>query len=274
MVASWFSPLVRNNIERSVAPKRWDDLFKKLPTHLGKVFKQNNPRRQEGDPRIIKLFVHDDHHVFIGHGDWNINDGPTMLVSLDPHTGEYTDHGLYETESFEKFYRTSWGETLALCTDGTGFWEPMIPFATYPAREVGKLNSIHIFDAAEHDDKLWVCGSALNAQGQGVASTWWSTDRGLTWKQEVVTGVPGDFQRTHNLEVYDGYLYADSPSGWSKWSGTSWELQPEGSAPYFDTSDYLPWIEVNVPNASYWEYAGNYIVVGTYAGEIYTRRLW
>lgn len=277
MSTAWHAHALAGAPAGEVTPPRWDDVWgEPLPPHPGRAWKTQTGRRI-GSQAIPALYVHDDHHVLVGHGDWDANDGSTLLVALDPATGTYATTGPHSTEAFHAFRPTSWGETLALFVDGTGYWEPMHPFTTWPERPVGELNALHVFDAAEHEGRLWVAGSALDANGRGVASTWWSVDRGTSWAQSVVTGTPGDYERAYHLHVDDaGRLLAGLDSvadprrasaSWYAWNGASWDrvswtppapAEPQPPYPVPATPHAL------ARTSTHW-------VLGTASGDIYTR---
>ena len=129
----------------AVAPDRWRDFWNLLPPHPGRAHKAGNGRRP-GKPTIRDLFVADDAHVFIGHGDMDANDGSTLLVSLDPAAGTYTSHGSHRTEELSVFRQAPDGSVWAPYVDPTGFWEPTLPAAVWPARGLGMIDAIHVFD--------------------------------------------------------------------------------------------------------------------------------
>lgn len=274
MSTLWHSHMLAGAPAGEVAPPRWDDVWgDPLPAHPGRAWKAVNGRRA-GDPRILSLYVHDDRHVLVGHGDWDANDGSTLLVALDPETGTYQTTGPHPAEAFLRFRSTSWGESLALNVDGTGYWEPMVPFATWPDRPVATLSGLHVFDAVEHDGLLWLSGSALNDRAQGVATTWWTADRGGTWNQVIVTGTPGDLERAHHLRVDDagrlrvGLNSITTPqwASWYVWTGTEWE--PDRWWP----SDPGPLVcPYPVPPGGVVARTSTHWVLGTVSGDLYTR---
>lgn len=235
MSSSWLSMMVVGAGKSFVAPERWVDVWgDPFPKHAGALLKQADGRKQ-GSPAISALHVVDDHTVLIGFGDWQSNDGPTALTTIDPTTGESTVHGVYPTEAFETF-RTIDGVTYALFVDPTGFWEDTLPYATYPVQDtpVGKINAIHVFDIVKHEDTLWVCGSSHDGNGSAVAAVWYSEDNGATWTRTTPSGKVGDLERASRLGVgLDGrvsvllnavHWIEDGNSGeWYSWNGTEWE---------------------------------------------------
>ena len=255
-----------------VAPDRWREFWDLLPPHPGRAHKAGNGR-PPGSPAIHALFVADDAHVFIGHGDGNVNDGSTLLVSLDPAAGTYTAHGVHQTEQLDVFRRAPDGSIWAPYVDPTGFWEPTIPAAVWPARDLGMIDAIHVHDVLHHAGRIWYAGSTHAPGGSGQAAVWYSDDGGATTVKTAPTGVAGDFERAYRLEVGpDGRVLAalNVISGglkWYAWAGADWEqtatpddppvesLEPPQPAP--------PHVSI-VRTSTHW-------VLGTVSGELYTR---
>ena len=229
MVVARTSHLARTVDEPVQSPGHWlepKEGWEKLPPHPGRAIKPA-PGRNEGNPIILGLTVFDDKHVFISHGDWNKNDGATMLVSLNPETKEYTNHGIYDTEAFEGT-RILNGRLYLPYTDPTGHWEQSYPFAVYPPfdHEISKTDGLHFFDIAEVDGMLFVTGSAYR-DGVSYAAVNISGDQGRTWSLEYPTPVSDDVTmgRSHQIEAVGGTVYAMTAAKWYKRLGPNqWEL--------------------------------------------------
>lgn len=255
----------------AVAPDRWRDFWTLLPPHPGRAHKAGNGRRP-GKPTIRDLFVADDAHVFIGHGDMDANDGSTLLVSLDPASGTYTAHGVHNTEELSVFRRAPDGSVWSPYVDPTGFWGPTLPAAVWPARELGMIDAIHVFDLLHHDGRIWFAGSTHAPGGSGQAAVWYSGDGGATTVKTLPTGVVGDFERAYRLGVgQDGRVIAalNVNSGgleWYAWTGSAWEpteAPPDQPSPPAPPSPVPPYT-ASARTSTHW-------VLGTPAGDIYTR---
>lgn len=258
----------------TVAPDRWRELWDLMPPHPGRAHKASNGR-PPGNPAIRTLFVADDAHVFIGHGDWNVNDGSTLLVSLDPASGTYTAHGVHDTEELSVFRRAPDGSVWSPYIDPTGYGEPTLPAAVWPARDLGMIDAIHVFDLLHHDGRVWYAGSSIWPDGSAPA-IWYSDDGGATTVKTPPTGVTGDLARAYRLGVgQDGRVIAAlSAAGsggwdWHAWTGAAWErtatlttppveplTPPQPAPPHFSNSI--------ARTSTHW-------VVGTASGDIYTR---
>lgn len=264
-----------------VSPYRWHEVWgQPVPRHAGAALKPG-PGREEGSPQIHSLHVHDDRHVLVGYGDPNMNDGPTGLVTFDPVTRTSEVHGTYPTEAFTTF-RTIAETTYALFMDPIGFWEPTLPYATYPVSDTppSMIDAIHVFDIAEHDGRLWVCGSSHGPQGSGQAAAWWSDDQGATWTKTLPTGIVGDYERVHRLAVIGGRLYA--LLDWGLWSpyndkfyvwdsaSQSWSPSPYPGPDPVSSSPAPPFPllseAVTAKTSTHW-------VMGTTTGDIYTKEI-
>ena len=256
----------------TVAPDRWRELWDLLPPHPGRAHKAGNGR-PAGWPGIYNLFVADDAHVFIGHGDGNVNDGSTLLVSLDPASGTYTAHGVHQTEQLDVFRRAPDGSIWAPYVDPTGFWEPTLPAAVWPARPLGMIDAIHVFDLLHHDGRIWFAGSTHAPGGSGQAAVWYSDDGGATATMTIPTGVAGDFERAYRLSVdQDGRVIAglNGNAGlleWYAWTGSAWERTATPDTPPVERLTPPQPAPPHVSSAR----TSTHWVLGTATGDIYTR---
>ena len=255
----------------TVAPDRWRELWTLLPAHPGRAHKAGNGRRP-GSPSIRDLFVADDAHVFIGHGDMNANDGSTLLVSLDPASGTYTAHGVHNTESLSVFRRAPDGSVWAPYEDPTGFWEPTPPAAVWPARELDTIDAIHVFDLLHHAGRVWYAGSTHAPGGGGQAAVWHSDDGGSTTVKTLPTGAVGDFERAYRLGVaQDGRVIAalNVNSGgleWYAWTGSAWERTATPDTPPVESMEPPQPAPPHVSSAR----TSTHWVLGTASGDLYT----
>lgn len=265
MAAPWGPP--------AVAPDRWRELWTPLPPHPGRDHKASNGR-PTGNPTIRTLFAADDAHVFIGHGDGDANDGSTLMVSLDPASGTYTSHGVHNTEGLTVFRRAPDGSVWAPYIDPTGYWEPTIPAAVWPARALAMIDAIHVFDVLHHDGRVWYAGSTHAPGGSGQAAVWYSDDGGATATMTLPTGVAGDLERAYHLGVGQdgrvatglGYRF-DNPN-WYAWTGGSWEatqVPPPPPTPPAPPQPAPPHVS-SARTSTHW-------VLGTSTGDIYTRAI-
>ena len=232
-----------------------------MPGHATKP----NMGRNEGSRRIASLHVHADDQVFIGYGDWEVNDGATDLVSLDPSTGTYTVHELaVRTEAFQRF-RSIDGVLYAPFTDPVGYWEASAPYTTVPAQPVGMGGWAHVFDVVKHGGRLWVFGSSLH-EATGIASAAWSEDQGLTWNFTYPGNQIGDYARATAAGVEEGTLWCSVNDVRYDWDGTEW-IASMSRVPTIPTVTYpqlLEGVTATARTSTHW-------VVGTNDGLIYTR---
>lgn len=184
----------------SVSPPAPLDGWQLMPEHPGRAGKRAR-RGTEGDPTIASLLAHDG-RVYIGHGDWDKNDGPTDVVSLDPVSGTYTVHvEAVPSDGISRFAVLD-GVVVGLFSDPVGYWEVTQPLVRVDGGPVGPAYGLHFLGAAAIGGTWWVCGSALQADASGAAAVWWSTDQAATWTREWLP--PGLIPGMHHRAWYVG----------------------------------------------------------------------
>lgn len=257
-----------------VAPDRWRELWDLLPPHPGRAHKAGNGR-PTGWPGIYNLFVADDAHVFIGHGDGMVNDGSTLLVSLDPASGTYTAHGAHNTEELSVFRRAPDGSVWSPYVDPTGYWESTPPAAVWPTRGLGTIDAIHVFDLLHHADRIWCAGSTHAPGGLSQAAVWYSDDDGATWTRTTPSGATGNWDRAYRIGVgLDGRVcvllgsnYWNKWGEWYTWDGSGWT---PGADPGPDPHQpQTPPPGVLIPPDSVFARTSTHWVMGTSTGDIY-----
>lgn len=266
--------MIYPNLRNCIGPTNHvDPPWTRLPPHPGQAIKPMTGR-QKGSPVIHTLTTYDDTHVFIGHGDWDANDGSTMLVSLDPTTQSYTNHGVYTTEAFDRF-KVIDNVLYAPYVDSTGYWGEDYPYVEFDGTTThlpSKVGAIHIFDVAKYQDTLWVAGSAIK-EDSGTSMAWATKDSGKTWKAYEVDGVKGDWERAKRIiPSKDGKLYLQLLGRWVYFENDKWlpADQPQDAA----SLDPLP---INPPpyankfNPSAYTKTSTHHIVGTTKGDIYIR---
>lgn len=248
-----------------------------LPRHPGRVWKSREGHN-EGSPAIRALYVESPRRVFVGHGDGDSNDGSTLLVSLDPTTGEWTDHGIVESEGLYDFRRVG-GAVWALLTDPTTPWNAWTPpAATYPPRPLGLAQGVvHAFDALEHAGAVWVGGSTDGGGGREAAAVWRSpsADGSAPFTRMVLPSPPADVARVYTLSVTDGgelrarVLGPPDGDGWWTLRSGAWSWDGGSALAPAPPAQVPPWA---VPRGAVVALAGDVWVMGTPAGDIYTAR--
>ena len=276
MVVARTGYLGRTVDEPVQSPGHWlesKEGWEKLPPHPGRAIKPA-PGRNEGAPNIWRLTAFDDEHVFISHGDWDKNDGATMLVSLNPKTREYTNHGIHDTEAFDDT-RILNGRIYLPYMDPTGYWDQAYPFAVYPPfdHEMTKTDGLHFFDVAEVDGTLFVTGSALR-DDVSYAAVNVSSDQGRTWSLEFPTPASGDVSvsRSYQIEAVNGTVYAKALTKWYKRLGPNqWELDETFVPPPIPEQQYTGGTVWEEPQAL--ARTSTHWVTGDRFGDIYIKPL-
>lgn len=234
--------LLSSNISlKATSEGYWQEFWSELPRMIG--FDTKSGR---GYDHISALTTLDDEHVFIGYGDWNNNDGPTDLVSLNPKTQQYTVHEKSVPSESLGSIKVIDDRVYALYTDPTGFWNDTEPFTTYPKLPypIGKAVWVHVFDIIKHNNALWVFGSSI-ANDQFPASASSSIDGGKTWTHYYFdTGTQNT--DANNFRAYYAWI-DDAGTLWChvnggndsgnslyfnySWNGTSWNRHNSSSDP-------------------------------------------
>lgn len=210
----------------SVSPPTPLDGWELMPEHPGRAGKRAR-RGKEGDPDISSLLAHEG-RVYIGHGDWNMNSGPTDVVSLDPASGTYMVHAEAVPADGISRFRVLDGVVVGLFTDPVGYWEVSQPLVRVDGGPVGPASGLHFLDAESIGGVWWVCGSSLQADGTGAAAVWWSTDQGATWTREWLPPnvSPGTYHRAWHIgatatgdvavDVWPAAYVREGPGQWRR----------------------------------------------------------
>ena len=184
------------------------------PTARGKTI--NTLARFQGD-------------LYAGFGDGRANTGPIAINPFDVASKTFEGPFFADTERIEAFRELD-GRLFVPHTDtqvgadysvrSSSGWSQHDAFA-----------SLHVFDAAETQGSLWLCGS------NGVNGTVWrSTDGGDTWQLSLSvppwSGQAGDYVRVYfcaavrgELHVQPHSLFAPTPASWV-FSVGSWSQAP------------------------------------------------
>lgn len=128
--------------------------------------------------------------IWIGHGDWDHNYGPTDLLSVGPSGDLVTHMANVETEAFDVFRLIDGdiyapytdptnGNYLAYATNAGGSWHSVTVPTTVASTE-------HTFDICKTSHGLWVVGSPTNWKGGARAPVVvLSEDDGATWHKVI-----------------------------------------------------------------------------------------
>ena len=125
--------------------------------------------KTKGDRIITSLTVYQD-EIYIGYGDWNANNGPTDVLSVNPDTGEITTH--LENVSTEAIncYREFNGWLYGAWVDQSRYYGP----GGYSTNEGGTWHSVevpdmvHTFDVFVGSFGTLVCGSRINETNSDI----------------------------------------------------------------------------------------------------------
>lgn len=170
--------------------------------------------------RKINVLFLDGKRLYIGHGDYVINTGPTDILSYDLVSGKLTKEGVVDDEAIVRYRRL--GDQLVIPgVDATEDWsfgnvyfrqgESWVKRRTLP-------RSVHVFDIAECDGRWFVgvhyatdFGNPKADPGLGIVFS--SGDQGKTWQMEYVVGADGNTNTfVRFLIKYQGKLYAFASS--------------------------------------------------------------
>jgi len=170
--------------------------------------------------KINELMLFED-RLYLGHGDWFKNTGPTDVIYYDFARREFIKEYTVDEEAIVRYRR--YGNRLYLPgTDSKESWE----FGSLYVHEASGWKkhrtiprSVHVFDFAEFAGRWYVAtggyfGDAETGPRVGVVYS--SGDQGTTWRYEFTTAsAMGSVRRLTALMPYDGRLfafgYADGP---------------------------------------------------------------
>jgi hypothetical protein len=133
--------------------------------------------------------------LYTGYGDANNtgggNTGPIRIASLDPATGTWQDHLLFQTEKVSR-YRLVAGKLVTTANDPRGGGDEFLAMQQSDGQWTSlsqPVNQLHVYDICQGRaaGELWACGSASGPTHKR-AQVWRSTDGGSTWRQAFDPG--------------------------------------------------------------------------------------
>ena len=163
--------------------------------------------------KINELMLFGD-RLYLGHGDWHKNTGPTDVIYYDFDREEFVKEFTVDEEAIVRYRRC--GNRLILPgTDSTESWE----FGNLYVHEASgwkKYRTIprglHVFDFAEYTGRWYVAtGSNFGdlKTGPAIGAIYSSGDQGVTWRYEYTTASAiGSVRRLTALMPYKGRLFA------------------------------------------------------------------
>lgn len=159
--------------------------------------------------RTISALQAFDGKLYLGHGDWGLNSGPTDVWCYDLKTKEFVNQGRIEDEAADH-YRVINGRLYVPGTDPQEDWSlgnfyrlengAWVKHRTLPG-------AIHSFDIVGVGDTLFATVSRLIEQPQCLMV---SEDDGKTWKIHEIppdTNIPPDTGLQQRLLMIDGNVY-------------------------------------------------------------------
>jgi hypothetical protein len=159
--------------------------------------------------RRISDLQHFDRKLYVGHGDWGENSGPTDVWHYDLHAKQFVKQGQIEDEAADH-YRVIDGRLYLPGTDPQEDWSR----GNFYRQENGQWvkhrtlpGAIHNFDIVGVGKTLFATVSRLVEQPQCLMV---STDNGKTWTTYEMpdkTRLPPDTRIQQRLLVLDGNVY-------------------------------------------------------------------
>jgi hypothetical protein len=152
--------------------------------------------------------------LYLGHGDWHKNTGPTDVIYYDIEGKKFATEYRVEEEAIVRYRRN--GKRLFLPgTDSTESWE----FGNLYVHEDSAWKKhrtiprgLHVFDFAEHDGRWYVAtGSYFDSikKGPWIGAIYSSTNQAASWQYEFTTSSSqGRVSRITSLMPYRGRLFA------------------------------------------------------------------
>jgi hypothetical protein len=184
------------------------------PTARGKTI--NTLARFQGD-------------LYAGFGDARANTGPIAINPFDVASKTFEGPFFADTEEIETFRELD-GRLFVPHTDTqAGADYSVRPSSGWSQHDA--FASLHVFDAAETQGSLWLCGS-----NDVNGTVWRSTDGGATWQLSLSvppwSGQAGDYVRIYFCAAVRGELhvqphsrFAPTPASWV-FSVGSWSQAP------------------------------------------------
>jgi len=152
--------------------------------------------------------------LYLGHGDWFKNSGPTDVISYDFTKKMFVKEHTVQDEAIHRYRH--YGNRLFLPgTDATESWE-FGNLYVFDASAWKKYRTIpkglHVFDFAEYGGKWYVAtGSFFNdiKKGPWIGAIYSSADQAKSWQYAYTTeSSPGTVSRVTSLMPYKGRLFA------------------------------------------------------------------
>lgn len=162
---------------------------------------------------INELALFED-RLYLGHGDWYKNTGPTDVIYYDFVQREFVKELPVEEEAIVRYRR--YGNRLFLPgADSTESWE----FGNLYVHQAGAWKKhrtiprgLHVFDFAQYRGRWYVAtGSNFGdlKTGPAIGAVYSSEDQGTTWRYEYTTASAlGSVHRVTSLMPYKGRLFA------------------------------------------------------------------
>ncbi|MBT6155602.1 MAG: hypothetical protein HOH82_13165, partial [Planctomycetaceae bacterium] len=152
--------------------------------------------------------------LYLGHGDWFKNSGPTDVISYDFSKQKFVKEHTVQDEAIHRYRQ--YGNRLFLPgTDATESWE----FGNLYVHEASAWKKhrtiprgLHVFDFAEYDGRWFVgTGSYFNdtRKGPWIGAIYSSKDHAKSWQYEYTTASStGTASRITALMPFKGRLFA------------------------------------------------------------------
>jgi len=152
--------------------------------------------------------------LYLGHGDWHKNSGPTDVIYYDFAKKKFAKEHTVEEEAILRYRQ--YGKRLFLPgADTTESWE----FGNLYVREASSWKKyrtiprgLHVFDFAEYAGRWYVAtGSYFNdiKKGPWIGAIYSSEDQAKSWRYEYTTeSARGTVSRITALMPYKGRLFA------------------------------------------------------------------
>lgn len=152
--------------------------------------------------------------LYLGHGDWQKNTGPTDVIYYDFAQQEFVKEYTVDEEAIVRYRR--YGNRLYLPgLDSTESWESgnlYVREASGWKKHRTIPRGLHVFDFAEFAGRWYVStGSNFGdiRTGPAIGAIYSSEDQGMTWRYEYTTpSAFGAVYRITALMPYKGRLYA------------------------------------------------------------------
>ncbi len=169
--------------------------------------------KEEAARKINELILFAD-RLYLGHGDWYKNTGPTDVIYYDFAQREFVKEFTVQEEAIVRYRR--YGDRLFLPgADSTESWE----FGSLYVHQAGAWKKhrtiprgLHVFDFAQYAGRWYVAtGSNFGdlKTGPVIGAIYSCEDQGTTWRYEYTTASAlGAVHRVTSLMPYKGRLFA------------------------------------------------------------------